>query len=224
METRKTNKANLERKRPILFQLGLIVAISASLAAFEWKTPYYGTIVLPPAVNTEIPEEIINVVKEKKPDLPKPLNSTLLKEVDNDKKDIPDIKIIADIDPLEGVELYKLPELTPEDSDETSDIFTVVEQMPEFPGGYVAMLKYLKDNIIYPTQAKEAGITGTVFVTFVVDENGRIASIKVLRDVPGGCTEEAVRVISGMPKWAPGKQRGKPVKVQYNMPIKFNLQ
>ena len=224
METRKTNKANLERKRPVLFQLGLIVAISAALAAFEWKTPYYRTIVLPPAVKTEIPEDIINVIKEKKPEPLKPINSTLLKEVDNDKKDIPDIKVIAEIDPLEGVDLYKLPELTPEDSDETSDIFTVVEEMPEFPGGYAALLKYLRDNILYPIQAKEAGITGTVYVSFIVGKDGSINSVEVLRSVPGGCSDEAVRVIRGMPRWSPGKQLGKPVMVKYNLPIKFNLQ
>lgn len=224
METRKTNKADLERKRPVLFQLGLIVAISSALVAFEWKTPYYGIIILPPAVTAEIPDEIINVIKEKKPEPPKPVNSTLLKEVDNDKKDIPDIRIIAEIDPLDGVDLYKLPELTPEDSDETSDIFTVVEEMPEFPGGYAALLKYLRDNIIFPTQAKEAGITGTVYVSFIVGKDGSINSVEVLRSVPGGCSEEAVRVIRGMPRWSPGKQLGKPVMVKYNLPIKFNLQ
>ena len=86
------------------------------------------------------------------------------------------------------------------------------------------MYKYLAENIKYPQMAKESGIQGRVFVTFVVERDGRVTDVRVLRGIGGGCDEEAIRVVAAMPKWAPGKQRGKPVRVQYNLPVKFTLQ
>jgi periplasmic protein TonB len=102
-------------------------------------------------------------------------------------------------------------------------IFTVVEEMPTFPGGDESRIKFLTENIHYPQMAKESGIQGTVYVTFVIDERGRVADVKVLRGIGGGCDEEAVRVVKMMPPWNSGKQSGKPVRVQFNMPIKFTL-
>ncbi len=102
-------------------------------------------------------------------------------------------------------------------------IFTVVEEMPTFPGGDESRIKFLTENIKYPQMAKESGIQGTVYVTFVIDERGRVADVKVLRGIGGGCDEEAVRVVKMMPPWNAGKQSGKPVRVQFNMPIKFTL-
>ncbi len=102
-------------------------------------------------------------------------------------------------------------------------IFTVVEEMPSFPGGDEARIKFLTENIKYPQMAKESGISGTVYVTFVVDEKGRVADVRVLRGIGGGCDEEAVRVVKLMPPWNSGKQSGKAVRVQFNMPIRFTL-
>jgi TonB family protein len=102
-------------------------------------------------------------------------------------------------------------------------IYTVVEVMPSYVGGDEARLKFLKDNIKYPSEAKESAIQGTVYVTFVVDETGKISDVKTLRGIGGGCEEEAIRVVKMMPKWIPGEQSGKKVKVQFNMPIKFIL-
>jgi protein TonB len=96
--------------------------------------------------------------------------------------------------------------------------------MPEFPGGMGELMKYLAENIKYPPLAKESGIQGRVFINFVVEPNGSISNVKVLRGIGGGCDEEAVRVVSKMPNWKPGKQRGKAVRVSYNLPVKFTLQ
>lgn len=109
------------------------------------------------------------------------------------------------------------------EEEEKKPIFTVVEEMPGFPGGDEARLKFLQDNIQYPQVAKESGISGTVYVSFVVDSKGRVTDVKVLRGIGGGCDEEAVRVIKIMPHWNPGKQAGKPVRVQFTMPIRFTL-
>lgn len=223
MEPRKTNSADLERKRTVFFQLGLIISISAALVAFEWKTPDRG-IVLPPRTEVEPPEEINEVFTAKKPEPPKPLITTILKEVANNTQDLIDIEIKTEIDLDEKVEPYKFHEIQPEDPPIVEpEIFTVVANMPEFPGGYEALVKYLSENIKYPKLAKETGISGTVFVTFVIEPDGSVSSIAVLRGEPGGLTEEAVRVVSEMPAWTPGKQRGKPVRVRMNLPVKFVL-
>ncbi len=105
-----------------------------------------------------------------------------------------------------------------------AEIFTVVEEQPGYPGGEEARIGFLQQNIKYPEEAKELGIQGRVFVTFVVEVDGSITDVRVLRGIGGGCDEEAVRVVRAMPKWVPGKQRGVPVRVQFNLPIKFTLQ
>jgi protein TonB len=102
---------------------------------------------------------------------------------------------------------------------------TIVEQMPTFPGGEAEMMKYIQKNVQYPQVEKEAGISGTCYVTFVVEKDGNITDVKVLRGVSGGpgCDKEAIRVVKSMPNWKPGKQNGREVRVQFNLPIKFTL-
>jgi periplasmic protein TonB len=102
-------------------------------------------------------------------------------------------------------------------------VYTVVEEMPTYIGGDEARIKFLTDSIRYPAFAKESGIQGTVFITFVIDEKGAVTDVRLLRGIGGGCDEEAVRVTRLMPRWNPGKQSGDPVRVQFNMPIKFTL-
>jgi protein TonB len=108
--------------------------------------------------------------------------------------------------------------------EDTSPPEIFVQEMPEFPGGDAERQKFLADHISYPTQAAEAGITGTVYVQFVVDTKGNITDVKILRGIGGGCDEEALRVIKMMPQWHAGKQNGRAVRVLYNMPIMFKLQ
>lgn len=102
-------------------------------------------------------------------------------------------------------------------------IFTVVEEMPSFPGGEEQLFKYLSNNIKYPPVARENGIQGRVYVTFVVDRDGKIREAKILRGIGGGCDEEALRVVRAMPQWKSGRQNGRAVQVQYNLPVNFTL-
>ena len=104
-----------------------------------------------------------------------------------------------------------------------TEIFTVVEENPTFPGGDEARIQFLTSNMKYPTMARESGIQGKVYVTFVVEKDGRVTDVKILRGIGGGCDEEAVRVVKAMPRWNPGKQRGKSVRVQFTLPIQFTL-
>ncbi|HSG68454.1 MAG TPA: energy transducer TonB, partial [Bacteroidales bacterium] len=121
----------------------------------------------------------------------------------------------TDAKPVEKVEPVKI--------EKEELVYTVVEEMPQYPGGQKAMYAYLGENIKYPEEAKKKGISGTVFVTFVILDNGEVSNVSILRGVGYGCDEEALRVVKGMPKWTPGKQDGKPVNVSFNLPIKFNL-
>jgi protein TonB len=105
----------------------------------------------------------------------------------------------------------------------TDEIFTVVEQMPEFPGGEAALHDFLDKNMQYPTMAKEQGIQGKVWIGFIVDKFGNVSNVELLRGIGGGCDEEAVRVVKMMPRWNPGKQSGRPVIVKFRFPVNFTL-
>lgn len=103
------------------------------------------------------------------------------------------------------------------------EVFVVVEEQAEFPGGLDSMYAYIVKNLKYPEAAKEKGIEGRVFVSFIIEKDGSISNVKILRGIGGGCEEAAVEMIKNMPKWKPGKQRGKPVRFQFMLPIKFEL-
>ncbi|MBD78505.1 MAG: hypothetical protein CL840_06275 [Crocinitomicaceae bacterium] len=113
--------------------------------------------------------------------------------------------------------------ITQDDIDSDDEVFTFVEKMPEFPGGDDGLYKFLGDNIQYPAEAKEQGIEGIVYVTFVIKANGKVTDVEVLRGIGGGCDKEAKRVIKKMPNWTPGTQRGRNVNVQFNLPLRFQL-
>jgi periplasmic protein TonB len=103
-------------------------------------------------------------------------------------------------------------------------IFTTVDEMPGYPGGDEARIKFIQSKLVYPEAAKKAGIQGKVFVTFVVEKDGSITNARILRGIGGGCDEEVIRMVNSMPKWSPGKLRGKPVRVQFNLPVNFTFQ
>ena len=123
-----------------------------------------------------------------------------------------------------GTDDVAAPVATQKITEEVEQPFVIVEQMPQFPGGEKEMMKFIHNNLRYPSLAAENGIQGTVIVNFVVDHEGKITRIKVVRGIGGGCDEEAMRVLSKMPNWSPGRQGGKPVLVSYTVPIKYVLQ
>ena len=225
MEAKKSPKADLENKKTIFIQIGLVIALAVVFVAFEWKT-YEKTVEdIGKREVMDIPEEIIPITEQKvKPPPPPPPKQVVKIRVVEDDVEVED-DIIIDVEATEDteVEIY-VPVEMDEDEAEEAQIFMVVESMPKFPGGENALNRYLAENIKYPQMAKESGIQGRVFVTFVVERDGSVTDVKVLRGIGGGCDEEAIRVVKGMPRWSAGKQRGKPVRVQFNLPIKFTLQ
>ncbi len=224
MEIKKSSRADLESKRTIFTQIGLVLALAIVLFAFEYKSYDKRTLNLAQRVVEDIPEEIVPITEQnvKPPPPPPPAQVTVLQIVEDDVE-VEDVKIDVEVDQKVAIEVYVPPVREEEEVVET-EIFTVVESMPEFPGGAEQMMIFIAKNIKYPPMARESGIQGRVFVNFVVEPNGSVSNVKVLRGIGGGCDEEAIRVVETMPKWTPGRQRGKAVRVSFNLPVRFTLQ
>lgn len=227
MELKKNPKADLEKRRGLYLEIGLVVILAATLVAFEVKsydseeeTAFQREVI-------EEPEEVIiqtDVVEPPPPPPPEVPEVTTLINVVDDEQEIKN-ELVVNAEVTEETKNVEITQVKVEEEEEVAEepIFTVVESEPEFPGGMEALYKYLAQNIKYPQLARENGITGKVYVTFVVEKDGSIANPRILRDIGGGCGAEAIRVVKAMPKWSPGKQRGKAVRVQFNLPVNFNL-
>ena len=229
MESLKTSGANLENKKFIFREIGLIVALLIVFLAFNLKTPSKKAAEFNCNDLVTITEEIIPItVQESKPLPPVPKQQiTRITIVEDDIEVESDIEIDAEANQETVIENY-IPYVPLEEEEEeiveSEPIFVVVETMPSFPGGISELMKYFHKNIKYPALAKESGIQGIVFITFVVEKDGSVTDVCVLRGIGGGCDEEAIRVVEGMPCWTPGKQRNIPVRVSFNLPVKFKLQ
>ena len=224
MEAKKSKKADLENKKTIFIQIGLIISLAVVLWAFEYKSYEKKELDFGERIVEDVPEEIIPIT-EQKVEIQKiiaPKTITVINIVDDDVEIDDDIDI--DVEADDDTEIEEYVPIEDEEEAEEQEIFLVVESPPSFPGGEKARKRFLGENLKYPQMAKESGIQGKVYVTFVVEPNGSVTHIKILRGIGGGCDEEAIRVTKLMPKWIAGKQRGKPVRVQFNMPIKFTLQ
>ncbi|MBC8147032.1 MAG: energy transducer TonB [Bacteroidetes bacterium] len=223
MTEKKTEKADLEKKKIIYTEIGLIITLAFILFAFEWKSYDRIEFNADNMLVVTIDDDVVANTQQNEPPPPKPEQQTTILDIVEDDVDVDnDLDIDAEADQDTEMDEYIFVD-TEEASIVELEIFTVVEKNPSFPGGDEARINFLRKNIIYPEMARESGIQGTVHLTFVVETNGSVSKVSVLRGIGGGCDEEAIRVIKAMPKWEPGKQRGKPVRVQFNMPIKFTL-
>ncbi len=224
MEIKKSPKADLENKRVLFTQIGLIVALAIVFFAFEYKSYDKRVLNIVERVAEDIPEEIVPITDQSvKPPPPAPIVQTTVLQVVEDDVQVEDVKINVEVDQKVAIEVY-VPPVREEEEVVEAEIFTVVESMPEFPGGAEEMMRFIAQNIKYPPIARESGIQGRVFVNFVVEPSGAVSNVKVLRGIGGGCDEEAIRVVQSMPKWTPGRQRGKAVRVSFNLPVRFTLQ
>jgi protein TonB len=224
MEPKKNPKKDLNRKRTLFLQIGLVISLTIVFVAFEWKTYEKQEDILTATGPVQIDQEIVQITQQEQPEPPKAPQVTTILEVVGDDEIIQDeIDISIEDRPDQAAQTY-VPVLVEEAPEPVAEeIFTFVEEYPEFPGGEKALYEYIKNNIRYPEVARTSGITGTVYVQFVVEKDGSISDVKVLRGIGGGCDEEAVRVVKSMPKWKPGKQRGQPVRVYYTLPIDFKI-
>ena len=171
-------------------------------------------------------EEVIPITMPEKKTVPPPPQAVTQAEVLNiveDDAEIEETTIASTDDQAEFVEISDDVPIVVEEPEEEQQIFQVVENMPEFPGGTQALLQYLKKNIKYPTICQEQGIQGRVVVQFVVNKDGSIVDPEVIKPINPYLDKEALRVVSTMPKWKPGEQRGKPVRVKFTLPVQFKL-
>ena len=227
MERKKIEALDLERKRPLFFNIGLGIAISLTLVAFNWKSKIDPIDITKPVDIFEPTYEVVATkFPEPEPPKPKPLEK---KSQSNQppilvESDVID-KLIDDqpIDVEEPVEIDFSDAMVEIIEEPVDKVHEIVESMPEFPGGMEAFYKYVAEEMDYPSLARRMGIEGRVYVQFVIDKDGSITEVNAVRGIGAGCDEEAELVLANAPKWVPGKQRGRAVKVRMILPITFRL-
>jgi protein TonB len=227
MEIKKSPKADLESKKSTFILIGLVVSLFVVWRVFEYKSYDKQSVDEFQRTVEVIEEEMVEITKQEQPKpqppAPKP-QVTQIEIVDNEEEIEDEIEIDAEVSQDEVIEEYFAPAEIEEEEIVEAEIFKVVEVMPEFPGGAAKMMEYIQKNMKYPMMARESDIQGRVFVNFVVEPDGSISNVAVIRGIGGGCDEEAVRVVESMPKWNPGKQRGTAVRCAFTVPIIFKLQ
>ena len=231
MEVKKSPKADLERGKTMSVLMGFIVGLAVLFVGFEWSTKDVMVVDETDQVQDVIAEEEIEITRqENTPPPPPPPAAPAVAEVltvVEDDVELADVEIASSEDDASVAqqETYVAPVVEEEEEEEAAQqIFTVVEKQPEFPGGMAELMKFLAKSIKYPVIAQENGIQGRVVCSFVVNRDGSIVDIQVMRGVDPSLDKEAVRVIGTMPKWKPGEQRGKPVRVRFILPVQFRLQ
>ena len=227
MEEKKSAKADLEGKRGIFLEIGLILTLLVVWGAFEFSTKAEKAEEFGPLTMAEDVVEEIPITRQQEIELPPPPPqqqvAEILEVVEDDVK-VEDTFIQEEVDENTAVEIQEIVEVAPvEEQEEESAPFVIVEDMPEFKGGDKALLKYISEHVVYPEIAKENDIQGTVYVKFVVNEKGKVTNVGLLRGVDPLLDKEAIKVIESLPDWKPGRQSGKNVKVSMQVPIKFQL-
>ncbi|MBP5190711.1 MAG: energy transducer TonB [Bacteroidales bacterium] len=231
MEAKKSQKADLEKKKGLHLEIGLVTILALVLVAFNLRsTDKKDSGFAQQMVSTEMEEEIIQTQEEQQqepepePEQPEPEVTTELEVVDDDAELTNELGIVdaGDNANKEQQEVV-ITDVGGEDELVEDEIFVFVEEFPSYPGGEDALYKYLYDNIQYPDVARDNNISGTVVIRFVVEKDGSITKAAVAREIGGGCGKEALRVVNGMPKWKPGKQSGKAVRTEFTLPVQFQL-
>lgn len=226
METKKSKKADLESKRSLFLQFGLVIALGITLTAFNINDSVKSVETLGQLEDVEVDDEIIPITRDevKPPPPPPPPKLVEVFAIVDDDLELEDEFEIESSEADDETIIDAVPVIK-EDIEENSDeIFQVVEENPVFPGGEKALISWITKNINYPVIAAENGIQGKVYVNFVVNKDGGISNATIARGVDSSIDKEALRVVNKLPKWKPGKQRGKAVRVSFTVPINFQLQ
>lgn len=228
MEIKKSEKANLQNKRVLFVEIGFVLALGIVLLAFEWSSKDTKVAVLDAGNQEIIEDEMVPITQEVPPPPPElnkiPVLSDQIDIIDDDIKVDDNILNLEDDSNL-GVEIMDYVENVKEEVVEEEAIpFQLVEQKPSFNGGDAnEFSKWVNQRLVYPEIAKENGVQGRVMLQFTVNADGTVSGVKVLRGVDSSLDKEAVRVVSSSPKWTPGRQRDRAVKVTYTFPVIFQL-
>lgn len=229
MIRKKTERADLEKRKGLFIEIGLVLALIFTLAAFEYTKEDLRTNTLQALRDANGEEEIIPITRqelEKPPEPPKPKTVIIdLKIVEDDVK----LEDNLDFDAFDASQDDAIKIATvignKEEEEEDKQIFLIVEDMPKFQGGTIENFRnYIQSTVKYPQLALENSISGTVYVSFVVNRRGEVANISIVRGVDASLDEAVIAALKQAPTWEPGKQRGKPVNVSFSIPVKFILQ
>lgn len=225
-QPKKTERADLEQRRPLILSISLLVTMLVIVSAFEFRSrPQTKVILL--AENSLTFEELTEVPPtEQPPPPPAVIQQPRIVEVPNEEVIEEEIKVQFDIDVTDKTALQEITLVTPQpiiEEEAADEIFLVVEQTAAPKGGLSAFYQFVSANIRYPAQARRMNIEGKVFVEFVVERDGKLGQFNVVKGIGAGCDEEAVRILEASPNWEPGKQRGKPVRQRMVLPIYFKL-
>ncbi len=228
MEIKKYPKVDLENYRNLFFLIGLVLALILVYGLFEWKTYNVKVQDLSANQQADFEQEDVPVttreIKVPPPPAPKQVVSDAIQIVKNNAKIEEQFDFNVEADENEAVDFSDVNFDTTQEEDDDEQIFVSVQQMPEFPGGIMALRRYIAEHIQYPVLAQENEIEGTVVVKFVVGKKGEVSNVQVIRGVDPLLDSEAVRVVRTLPRFKPGYNNGRPVKVWYTLPIIFKLQ
>ena len=228
MEVKKSPKADLEGKKSTGLLIGYVLALAVMFIAFEWSERDKVINIDSGLSEVVFEEEMIPITEQEEQKAPPPPpeapKAEEIIEIAENDADVEETTIQASDETDKAVEVKYVPVEVEEEEVEEQQIFQVVEEMPEFPGGMGECMKWLGKNMKYPTISQENGVQGRVIVQFVVNRDGSIVDAVVARGVDPYLDKEALRVVGLMPKWKPGKQRGKAVRVKYTLPVMFRLQ
>ena len=227
MEIKKSERADLEKGKSTSLLIGFVMALAVMFVALEWtQREVEDNSEIFAARDVSLNEEMVPITLPEKKTVPPPpaaVTKAEIIEIVEDDADIEEDIMASTEDNVEWVDIDEYDVVTVEPEPEEEEIFMVVEDQPEFPGGTAALLEYLRKNIKYPAICRENNIQGRVLVTFIVNKDGAIVEPEVVKSVNPSLDKEALRVISQMPNWKPGSQRGKPVRVKYTVPVNFRL-
>ena len=228
MEIKKTEKANLENKKLLFIEIGLVISLAITFFAFEWTSKETKVSTLEDNAEVVLEEEIIPITQETPPPPPAapkiPILSDQIDIVDDEIELDDDMFMNLEDDASLGVEIMDYVEVEEEVVEEEAIPFQLVEEKPSFQGGDANQFsKWVNQRLVYPEIAKENGVQGRVTLQFTVEKDGTVTKVKVLRGVDPSLDKEAVRVVSMSPKWKPGKQRDRAVPVTYTFPVIFQL-
>ena len=224
MEVKKNPEVSLENKLLLFVSMGLVVALSSVLMAFEWKTYEFSETEFEQMQGSEEEDELPPITRQEilPPPPPPPPPQQIELEIVEDDVETEDVEIDSEMDEDTEFEIKDI-EVEVEEVEAAPQIFTIVEESAEFPGGIQKMMEFIVSNVKYPEVARREHIEGKVYVNFVVQKDGKITDVKIVKGIGFGCDEEAKRVVKLMPKWVPGKQRNQPVAMYFNLPINFTL-
>lgn len=229
METKKSEKANLEKRKGLFVEIGLVIALGIVLLALNVKSYDQEEVVVSERTAIEeIDETILQTQEQEKPPEPPapeaPEVTTELNVIDNEAES-ENMLGVVDFGDDANTEVEEFTPAVVEEQQEVEEeeVFVFVEEKASFPGGEEALFKYLSDNLKYPEMARTGNIEGMVYIRFVVEKDGSITNPVIMRDIGGGCGAEALRVVKAMPKWKPAKQRNRTVRSQFDLPVRFTL-